>query len=326
MSVFDYQGAIKITFDKEIKSNPTIVTGTEYYRVTLPLESAPVCISSGDYNETYSKTKAFDDDLNTQWRANTTTPPVWVGRDFGEEVTLSYVDVAMNVSTGRINAYELQGSHDGVSYDVVTSGNFSNVSDYQVVTFTAATYRYWRLYAISKYSTYLMVSGFRFYGSRNTYSCPGWAVTANAHDRVIGGDAIVKDYAVRKVTKSPDELSVTLWLDINDRLCDAEGLVTVTYTKAQGNLKGAYGIALDDFQLQFTPLGAYYSLSPQSVEHLSAQIKPAVSEFIVTYRYIPAETDTFLVVDKDNPYMDENISAQVSSVTIVMTNVGGLPL
>lgn len=324
MSIFDYQAAIKITFDKPIITDPEIVTGTEYYENRLPFETPPTLISSND-NGSYPKSNAFDRNISTYWQANLTTAGQWLGKDFGGQVALTKVGVRMDYSSGRINAYLIEGSNDGSNWTTVASGNFTNASGEQAVTFAEATYRYWRVNGQSRHSSYYTVTELYFYGTRNTYSTAGWTVTGSEYAYQPEGAAVAGPYTVRKVTKTEDDMSVILWLDMFDRMRDPGGLVTVTYDKLLGNLIGPYSAAVESFSVQFTPADIIPYSNPHGRDNLSALANMTVSVMEVAYKYIPAESDTFLIPDQDNPYMDEHLSA-TANMTVVVTKVGDLPL
>jgi len=115
MGIFDYQASIEILFDRVIESNPEIITGTEYYRIMQPYDAAWTLLSSGD-NASYPKGNAFDGETTTFWRSSATTAPQWIGKDFGQDVSLTKIGVQMDYSAGRINAYEIQGSANGVDW------------------------------------------------------------------------------------------------------------------------------------------------------------------------------------------------------------------
>jgi len=325
MGIFDYQASIEITFDKAIETDPAIVTGTEYYKIMLPYDVAWTLLSSGD-NASYPKSYAFNSSITDYWQSSLTTAPQYIGKDFGSSVALTKVGVQMDYSSGRINAYEIQGSDNGVDWVTIASGNFTNASGEQAVTFVETTYRYWRLYATSKFSSYYTVSELRFYGTRNTYNTSAWTVTGQEYNRTPDGQAVAETFTVQKVTKSPDGLTVKLWLNMSDRMEAPIGDVTVAYNKDLGNLSGEFDAEVASFSQVFTPhdIVPMY-LQPNAKEQLTSQGNMTVSVMAVTYKYIPAESDTFLVPDQDNSYMDENISAQ-ANMTVAVTKVGDLPL
>jgi len=310
MSIFDYQAAIKITFDKEITSDPAVITGTEYYQIPTPAETVRTNISSSD-NASYPKERAFDTDAATYWQANATTAGQWIGRDFGAPVTLTRIIARFDYSSGRPNAYQLQGSTNGTDWVDVATGSFTNASGDQTVTFTATTYRYWRLYFTTKYSSYYTCSELTFWGTRNTYNVAAWTVTGTERNMVPNGTTRAETYTVRKVTKSPDNLSVILWLDMFDRMRSPATDVTVVYNKLLGNLVDEDNQAVESFTISFAPSKIVQYNNPHCIENLSALANMTVTVNEVTYRNTKSQ--------------DDHISAQ-AAMTIVVTNVGGLPL
>ncbi len=324
MSVLDYQAAIQITFDKAIVTDPAIITGTEYYKPSYNEVTPMAAISSSD-RAGYPKEQAFDGSVSTYWRANSTTSGQWIGRDYAGPVTLCKFQARADTVDGRIKDYKLQGSSDGATWVDVVSGTFTDSAGWQGSTFAATTYRYWRLYMVSKYWSYYTCTELEFYTARSVYSTAGWTVTGYEHDCAPGGNLLAATYTVHKVTKTPDNLSVILWLDVFDRMRSPVGLVTVSYDKTLGNLQGALLAAVNSFSLTFTPNNIVRYDNPNDAENLTAQIIITVTVSEIAYKYMPAESNTFLILDWDNPYMDENISAY-ANMTIIVTNVGGLPL
>lgn len=318
MSVFDYQVAIQITFDKEIVSEVDIQDGYNPAKLTSLSSYTP--ISSGDY---YPASRAFDGDTGNYWRSASTTMPQWIGLDFGGDMPV----MKIRVYTGSYcpNAYEIQGSDDGVLWDTVKTGSFANTTGWQEIEFDRAVYRYWRLIVTSLYSSRLYIYEMEFFTAVDAYVTAGWTVSGSEYEYQPEGEAIPGEYSVHRVTKTADNLAVILWLEMGDRMRDPAGPVTVTYNKLLGNLIGPYSSQVESFERIFEPTNIVPLSNPYDRENLSAQLGMTVSEFIVTYKYIPAESDTFLIPDPDNPHMDENLSAQTNLI-LVVTNVGGLPL
>jgi len=283
MSVFDYSASIEITFDKAILSDPEIVTGTEEYEIWTPLEGAAhTPLSSGD-NASYPKANAFDQSTSTYWRSSSTTAGQWIGRDFAEAVTVTKVVARFDYSSGRPNAYQLQGSDDGSAWADVATGNFTNASGDQTISISSTTYRYWRLYFTTKYSSYYTCTELSFYGTRNTFAVPGWTVSANEYKTSPGGTPVLETYIVRKVTK-PDNYTIKLWLDLADRMKYPAGDVTVAYDGLLGNLRGANDAAVESFSISATAVNITPIFNPQGVENIEiASVSASGTISVVTY-------------------------------------------
>lgn len=247
MSIFEYSASVEITFNKEITSDPEIVTGTEYYELKNPLELAMVPLSSSDYSG-YPKTNAFDKNTGSYWRANSTAAGQWIGRDFTEAVEVTKVVARFDYSSGIPNAYQLQACDDGVNYVDIATGNFSNASGDQTINIAATKYRYWRLYFTTKYSSYYTCSELSFYGTRNTYDISGWSASANEYNMSPDGIPVLEAYTIRKVTK-PSQNIIKLWFDMSDRMKYPAGDLTVNYDWLLGNLRGEYDSVVESFSI-----------------------------------------------------------------------------
>jgi len=324
MSIFDYQASIKVTFDQPIVTDPAVVIGTEYFEVCVPYEEAYTITESGHYSS-YVGTNAFDGSLTTRF-VTLSTMPQWVCKDFKTPVTIAKMSLYMNASYNHVQQTEIQGSDNAVDWTVVASTTSFVVDTgwHDVVFPSPATFRYWRLYVITPSNT-CSIYEIKFYNTRNIYDVAAWTVTSNEYKYQPEGTDVAEAYTVRKVTKEPDNLSVTLWLDMFDRMTDPHGDVTVAYNKTLGNLAGDFDAYVESFSLQLTPTNIVPYSQPYDRENLSALATMTVGIVEVVYKYIPAESDTFLIPDQDNTYMDENLSV-LANITVVVTKVGDLPL
>lgn len=324
MSIFDYQASIKITFDKPILTNPEVVIGTEYY-VPVPLLLPVIPIGLGTWSGSSPLSRVFDNNTATYGYVSGTYPFA-AGINFREVVPISVVRLYVADSSGPKD-YQVQYSDDGSTWNTIASGQFTTTVGWQTVEFAEESHQYWRLLFTSSWTggTYAYVYEVVFCTIRNVYDVAAWTVTGQEYKYRPGTDVIDETYTVRKVTKAPDNMSVTLWLDLKDRMTDPYGPVTVSYSKILGNLAGDFDSAVEDFTLQFTPTNIVPYSQPHVSDNVSARGKMTVSTMEVTYKYIPSESDTFLVLDLDNQYMKENISAQ-AKMTVAVTKVGDLPL
>lgn len=268
MSVYDYASVIKITFDKAIVSNVDIQTG---WQQNVTAETGLTGRASDSYSTSYTPDKAFDGSTSTYWRTSTTLPQ-WIGFDLGEAKRLGKISV-YPYSSYRPRAYQLYGSLDDTDWTLVTSGELTNSTAWKDITFDGVSYRYWRLTILSGWSAgRIYIAEIRAYSELPTYETAGWTVAAKEYNRIPNGELTDITYLVRRVTKSEDNLSVFLWLNLPNRMKNPYGLVTVSYSKQLGNLAGAYSAYVDDFLLQFTPVNITPIFNPNVVEHISAEL------------------------------------------------------
>ena len=253
MALLDYSGAIKITFDRPIINDPTVVLSTEAYKpIGNPyLGKSP--ISSSSYSG-YTPATAFNGSTGDLWCAASGAVGNWIGLNFNTPTTIDKIRLYVGNSTYTVNGYEIQGSDDGSAWTTVATGNFSNAIGWNEATFEPTSYQYWRLITTSMYNTgRWYVYELEFCETRNVYDVSGWTVTSQEYRHVPGAELLAKTHTVRKVTRSADMLSVTLWLDMYSRMKAPAGLVTVAYDKTLGNLKGMGNLQVESFTLTFTP-------------------------------------------------------------------------
>lgn len=307
MGVFDYSAAIKITFDRPITVDPEIITGTEFY---VPRPNAPhALLFSNQYDTgTYAASNVFDSDITTGWWAGYNYSNQYVGKDFGQAVDISKIRVYL-AGTRKPKDYKIQASSNGSTWVDIVTGQFENVTGWVEISITEASYRYWRLLCVNAWNSYIYVYELQFLDIRNTYDVQGWEVTAQEYNKIPGGESVLKTYTVRKVTRTPDNMAVILWLDLSNRLLLPIGQVTVSFS---GTLVGSGGVTVDPFVLSFTPTQPLPIFNPNDQEYISGVISNTLSVTEVVYSYNQS----------GHAYLNPNINDPV----IVVTNVGGLPL
>ena len=306
MSVYEYGSCIQITFDKPIVVDPEVVTGTEYVPVRLAVTDAMVSVSSS-----YSgrlKVHAIDGDFNTRWETSGAAFPQWFATDFGVSKNIGKIRVYVVGGQYPVSAYTIQGSDDNSTWTDITSGTIANATQWTDIVFPPVSHRYWRFYITAGTSGYACIYEIQFFGVRNKYRTDGWEVYAQESDMSPEGTLSKTVYTVRKVTRSEDNFSIFLWLDLFGRMKNPQGNVTVKFT---GSLIGLGYANVAPFQLTFTPTEMSRVFCPLDRENLTASTQMTCSTFDVTYRY------------NKNP--DENLTA-LTNMSIVITNVGGLPL
>ncbi len=273
----EYAAKIVITFDKAIATDPDVVNGSEL-RTVRETGGTPFC--STNYSG-QTAALAFDGDIATYWRPSTAAVPQYIGKDFGVAKTIGKARVYLNTSY-MPNAYKIQGSDNGADYTDVTSGNFIQATGWVDITFTAATFRYWRLYISSLSDSTMRIYELEFYASRPTYAnTAGWVVKGNEYPYIPEGQAALVEttYTVYRVTKSGDNMAIILWLDYNHRMKYPQGTVSVQYTPATGgNIMSSDGGVLAAFMETFTPANIVPIFNPNDIDNVEiAGITPTIT-------------------------------------------------
>ena len=316
MAIPDYQAAITITFDKPITNDPAAVIGTEYYEVMVPYQTSWSLIGTG------SPGSAFNGSTGDYWSGGVGG---WLGKNFGTPVELACFEYYCGSTSYAPKDCRIEGSADGTNWITVAIVTAPQSDSWIKLEFTPVTYQYWRLYIDSIYSTTPRIYELNLKGRRNVYYTSGWMITGNEYTMAPGGAPFQEIYTLRKVTRSEDHYSVTLWLDLFDRMTHPAGDVTVTYKKIWGNLRGEHNAPLEDFSIVFSPENIIPRFDPHVTDNVSTQINMTMAVYDIIYKYIPAETNTFLVALPASETMKEQVSVGLDMV-ISVTKVGGLPI
>ena len=283
MSALEWTSGIKIEFDKEIKSTVEIATGaeTKTYR-------PPVITASSSY-QSQLPALAVDGNDSTYWRSNNSVP-VWLACDFGKIVSLDTLRV-VKLSSYRPRGYTLQVSEDGSSWADLKSGEMTNATGEEIIEFEAASYRYWRLYITSLWSSRCHIGELTFFGEIPVYSANGFSVTGMQYATSPQGLAELNDFRVRKITKSPDEKSVYVWLWLDDRLKYPVDQINVAYDKSVGNLVGAQSAQVDSFSLTFAPTNLTPFFNPHNAENIDVTMTHENELIRIFYEMYQADED-----------------------------------
>ena len=283
MSAFDWTSGIKIEFDKPIVSTVEIATGSE-----IKTYQPHVITASSSYQSQLPEL-AVDGNDSTYWRSNNSIP-VWLACDFGKIVSLDTMRV-VKLSSYRPRGYTLQVSADGSSWTDLKSGEMTNATGEEIISFEAASNRYWRLYITSLWSSRCHIGELTFFGEIPIYSSNGFTVTGMQYRESPQGVAELNDFRVRKITKSPDEKSVFVWLWLDDRLKYPVDQINVAYDKSVGNLAGAQSAQVDSFSLTFAPTNLTPFFNPHNAENIDVAITHENELIHIFYEFYQADED-----------------------------------
>jgi len=305
MTIAAWSRGIKINFDKEIVTNPDIISGYELYRPTVV-----TALASRNYSG-YPPSNGFDNNVGAAWVPVWFAPNNdWLGADFGSNFAIAKVSIHRNNNSSPKN-YRIEGSANGSSWNTVHTGQLAAIAGWSDITFTEATYRYWRMFVIDNWNnSTLYINELSFWATRPVYNLSGWSVTGQEYTWQPGGNLSAKNYVVSRVTKTEDNLGVIVWLTGAGRLLDPDGLVTVNYVKALGNLAGAYSSQVEDFSITFTPTNLTVLFPPNAPEYINLTLSGELHGHSLAYVY-----------GQNKEYVDMTISA-----TATLCDTNGIPI
>lgn len=283
MNVFDWTSGIKIEFDKPIVSEVEIASGSE-----TKTYQPPVITASSSYISQVPQL-AIDGNDSTYWRSNNSLP-VWLAGDFGKIVSLNKLRV-VKMASYRPRGYALQGSEDNLSWSDLISGEMTNAAGEEIIEFEASSYRYWRLYITSLWSSRCHIGEITFFGDVTVYSSNGFTVTGMQYATSPQGVAELNDFRVRKITKSPDEKSIYVWLWLDDRLKYPVDQINVAYDKSVGNLVGTQSAQVESFSLTFAPTNLTPFFHPHNAENIDVTLSHENELIHIYYQYYQSAGD-----------------------------------
>ncbi|MGG4440787.1 discoidin domain-containing protein [Brevibacillus fortis] len=180
----DHQGRKVLLADRNIQNNiswDVLNTAGVASGSGLPLEvledlvptmtgqtTEGVTVTASAYFDNDMPWKAFDNNVIGQersiWYVNGTEAPVeghWLKVDFGSQKKINYLSlIGMKISTGYLNNsikdWQLFGSDDDSTYELLTVGTVPNIEDAKFVYefINNKSYRYYRINVLTSYNNY----------------------------------------------------------------------------------------------------------------------------------------------------------------------------
>ena len=306
MSIYDYSGCIKLTFDRPIIEDPEVITGIEYVPIKETVTNSMISVAS-TYGSNY-KNYAIDGFTEGGRYESDRNSGNYFQVDFGISKLLGKIRYYQVSGDYVFTGFTLQGSADASSWSDITTGTTTGSTGWHECIFTPASYRYWRVLFTTPAAYYITLYEIEYYSIRTKYLTDGWEVSALEPDKSPGGSVSKKVYLIRKITKSEDGRSVFIWLDLPGRIKYPISNITVKFT---GTLVGLGNVNVKPFEVTFAPTSSAKIFNPHNVENLTVNTKAMLSCFEVIYRYSQQGI--------------ENIATQASA-TVVVTKVGSLPI
>ena len=141
-------------------------------------------------------------------------------------------------------------------------------------------------------------------------SVAGWLTTGYEPIMSPGGSLILKTYSIKRVERV-DSLTIRIWLNLSGRMRYPQGNITVAYSKATGNLSGAYNSQVEDFTLTFAPTGIVPVFNPHDPENITLSPSATAILYTLTYSYYKSG--------------EENITLSATGAATLL-DINGLPI
>ncbi len=281
---------IVIKFDKALVGDVTTQVPLELNQATGKSYSASHGVAAN----------AYDENASTVWQPGYRLINTWVRVDLGS--SLSIYKVFAVSGANHYTVWRLEGSSDDSDWTTVVDGGHTAGSQEKEYEFSPVSYRYWRIYGVSRSGNY---PGFR---DIRLFQMNGMWITGNEQEPKFSSLTPV-EYLANSINRylATDD-TIELNFAESQRFNNAQGNLTVHYDENIGSLTGA--MAVESFEKVFTPL----DLEGDSlhVEHLSAGIDD-ISVVVSFITYLEA-------------FGEEHLSASIEDISIIVTKVGTDPL
>ena len=268
------------------------------------------------YSTTDSADNAFDGSTSTNWQTRETLPQ-WNMIELAEPQSVAGFRMYSG-SNYRPNAVDLYGSNDGVNFDLIIQTSNANATGWKEHAFDATDeYKYYKWEVGSTHTSgrvyvyeleLLFTNVVYMSGNENafTVSAQEYIYTdgPNNNDELVN-----KEYVVKTVKTHPTEPN-SIQLIMDDWIRNSQGLITIDYNQALGNLSGTGG-AVASFTEVFTPTDLEEGLTNSggaygTHEHIEASIEGTIELKYITKLsgYAPAE------------YIEASVSGQIQLINI----------
>lgn len=216
----------------------------------------------------------FDGSTSTYWETRAVLPQ-WIELYIGRPVAITKMRLYSG-SSYRPYSFELQGSNDGETFDLIYDGNCAPSTGWKEFNFeNDIKYSFYRWNILSGHTAgRIYIYELELYYNRAIGNDDAFKIKWQ-EKLYINGPLISKEYIPISVIAHPTEpKSILIEVDQFERFNNAEGDITIEYDKTKGNLKGLGGF-VESFVETFTPEDLTQKLSPNAIEHF--EITPSVS-------------------------------------------------
>lgn len=264
---------IVVQFDKELLGDVSGLTPVPVGGWASSDEEAKIAAvtSSGDYSTSYPAKNAIDGSESSYWRSPNPVAGSYLVLDFEEAAVIGAFDIYQSTSYYP-KAIKVSGSNDGSAYtEIGTIQNDGTEAGWKRFEFkNSAAYRYYKI----EFTEYASSSRVYIYEIKALLAKPvgneqAFDITGKVCTYAPDGELVDESFEVMSVSRH-DTVENAILLEINDydRFESVIGELTVSYTRARGNLSGA-GVAVEDFVISFQPEGLVWKGDQHNAEHVS---------------------------------------------------------
>lgn len=278
-----------IKFDQPLVGDVTGITptpvGGQQYLLEVPKSGLTYSASNATYGVV---TNCFDLSISTLWGANNVAS--WVRVDFGSGKKKILNKTRWYTTTSYApRAYVIEGSNDGVTWDVLASGESANSNGWKEHEFeNTIAYRFYQFRTTTGWSSRIYIYEFEYYEFKSYGNEVAFIIQGEEPAYILApeeeaGPLIQKSYIVDSVQQHPtEENSLLLTMAPTGLFRNVEGDLTVIYDMTKGTLAGSGG-AVASFEEIFTPEDLEEMRSrwwrPEVAEKIALGITPLVLSY-----------------------------------------------
>lgn len=215
---------------------------------------------SSIYDSRYPSVRAFDGNTNTEWYTRN-SPPQWVRNRLLRPTYAAgfrwYVS-----GSHKPNDFYVEGTMDGVNWDLLYEGNSPNVNGWHEFYFPQGDYYNEYRWTITRYhGSYVQIYEIELIEKTD------FAIDVTGFQRFLAfSESELTRYPIVGIEKHPvAENTILLTFHEDFTFRNVDGPLTVKYDASKGNLIG-FGGAVENFEVSFQPIDLVRRPKPHVVE------------------------------------------------------------
>lgn len=262
--------AIIIEFDQGLDGDVTGKVGLPFGYKSVKLTGLNNSANNANYGVS---SNAFDGSESTYWGTSATLPN-WIAFDSNAESKLVNKLRVYVTTTYCPRAFQFQGSNDNIAWSDIATGEFPNVTQWNEYTFTPVSYKYFRIYVTSRWSSRTYIYEIELYEAVELGNERAFTVTAQEKSPLGIGEYATKEYPVESVDRRKLDFFInnTNWNEgtLDNVVINSNNLELV-YNTTEYALTGSYISSPLDLSLNGSIKSAILSLTGTNLTGISAE-------------------------------------------------------